>query len=221
MLEIERDGRIAIVALDRAERKNALSIELRDQLADALDTLSGEEAIRVVVITGRGDTFSVGFDMQEFGAAMDDPEVARRIWDSSDRFHRTVLECPTPTIAAVNGPAIAGGFDLAVMCDLRIASTAARFEHPEVTFGDVVYGPLHDLIGGAAARELALTGRRVDAVEALALGLVVAVVEPNDLIDRARAIAASIAAAPRHLSRRTKAKIIRRAAIHPGATLDL
>ena len=65
-----------------------------------------------------------------------------------------------PLVAAVNGPAIAGGFDLAVMCDLRLASATARFAHPERSFGDVVYGPLHDLVGGAVARELTLAGAR-------------------------------------------------------------
>ena len=69
-------------------------------------------------------------------------------------------------VAAVNGPALAGGFDLAVLCDLRIASSSARFGHPERSFGDVVYGPLHDLVRGAVARDLCLTGRTVAASEA-------------------------------------------------------
>ena len=76
-----------------------------------------------------------------------------------------MLRFPLPTVAAVNGPALAGGFDLAVLCDLRVAATTARFAHPERTFGDVVYGPLHDLVGGAVARELCFTGRVVDATD--------------------------------------------------------
>src|SRR6185295_14521457 len=84
--------------------------------------------------------------------------------------------------AAVNGPALAGGFDLAVMCDLRVAADTARFAHPEITFGDVVYGPLHDLVGGAVARELCFTGRVVEAEEAKALGLVSAVVPRAELL---------------------------------------
>ena len=85
---------------------------------------------------------------------------------------------PLPLVAAINGPAIAGGFDLAVMCDLRVAATTARFAHPERSFGDVVYGPLHDLVGGAVARDLALGGRELSAEEALRVNLVSAVVAP-------------------------------------------
>ena len=176
MLDIETADGVATVTLNRPAARNALSIELRDRIGDALDDLSAREDVRAIVITGTGDVFSAGFDLREFAAARDDRELERRIWDSSDRFHRTVLHCPTPTVAAVNGPAIAGGFDLAVMCDLRVAVERAWFEHPEISFGDVVYGPLRELVGGAVARELALTGRRVSAAEALELRLVSKVV---------------------------------------------
>ena len=74
------------------------------------------------MLTGEGDVFSAGFDLKEFESAIDDPTFGERLWASSDRYHRTVLNFPLPIVAAVNGPAIAGGFDLAVMCDLRIAS---------------------------------------------------------------------------------------------------
>jgi enoyl-CoA hydratase len=125
-------------------------------------------------------------------------------------------------IAAVNGPALAGGFDLAVLCDLRIASSSARFSHPERSFGDVVYGPLHDLVGGAVARDLCLTGRTVDANEAHQLGLVSRLVAPTELMAVAREVATDIAAFPRELSLRTKAKIIARMSIDPiTKTLDL
>ena len=126
-----------------------------------------------------------------------------------------------PTIAAVNGPALAGGFDLAILCDLRIAATTASFAHPEIAFGDVVYGPLHELVGGAVARELALTGRSVGAAEALALRLVSAVVPPDELHAEVERWTAQILQAPRELLVRTKQKIIRRSGAHPAATLDL
>ena len=114
------------------------------------------------MITGAGPVFSAGFDLSEFDRAAGDEAFGRELWASSDRYHETVLRFPLPTIAAVNGPALAGGFDLAILCDLRIASTTARFAHPERTFGDVVYGPLHDLVGGAVARELTIGGRELD-----------------------------------------------------------
>ena len=119
------------------------------------------------MITGAGPVFSAGFDLSEFDRAADDDAFGRELWASSDRYHETVLHFPLPTVAAVNGPALAGGFDLAVLCDLRIASSTARFAHPERTFGDVVYGPLHDLVGGAVARELTIGGRELTADEAL------------------------------------------------------
>src|SRR5207237_5981718 len=119
-----------------------------------------------------------GFDLKEF-ERLDEPDFADRLWASSDRFHRTVLEFPLPTVAAVNGPALAGGLDLAVMCDVRVAAETARFAHPELSFGDVVYSPLHDLVGASVARDLCLTGRIVDAAEAWQLHLVSMVVPPE------------------------------------------
>lgn len=214
------DG-IATLTLDRPERKNALSIELRDRLADVLDALAADEAVRVVVLTGEGDVFSAGFDLKEFEQAADDAQFGERLWASSDRYHRTVLEFPLPIVAAVNGPAIAGGFDLAVMCDIRVAARTARFSHPEVTFGDVVYSPLHDLVGAAVARDLCFTGRSVDASEALSLHLVSRVVPAERLAEVAGEVAAQIGRVPRQLLVRTKAKALRRARIVAGGTLDL
>lgn len=213
------DG-VAIVTLDRAEKKNALSIQVRDQLSGALDGLAADDAARVVMITGAGDTFCAGFDLKEFDR-LDDEAFAKRLWASADRYHRTVLEFPLPTIAAVNGPALAGGFDLAVMCDLRVASATARFAHPEVLFSQVVYAPLRDLVGGAVARELCFTGRTVDAEEALALRLVSAVVPAGELGAAARRLADGIAKVPRHLLVGTKAKALRRAGFDVGGALDL
>ena len=152
---------------------------------------------------------------------MEDPAFGEQLWASSDRYHRTVFEFPLPIVAAVNGPAIAGGFDLAVMCDIRIAADTATFSHPEVTFGDVVYSPLHDLVGGSVARDLCFTGRKVDAAEALSLRLVSRVVPPADLPAAAAETAAQIARVPRELLQRTKAKVLRRAAISVQGTLDL
>jgi len=214
------EGGVATIVLSRPEKKNALSIALRDEVSDAIDALVRDDAVKVLVITGAGNVFSAGFDLKEF-RELADPAHAKRLWDSSDRFHATLLRCPLPTIAAVNGPALAGGFDLAVLCDLRIASTTAVFAHPEVTFGDVVYGPLHDLVGGAVARELVLTGRSVDAAEALALHLVSAVVAPDDLAAEVARWTEQVTRAPRELLLRTKQKIIRRAGEHPPRTLDL
>ncbi len=212
------DG-VAVLTLNRPDKRNALSTALRDEISDALDALAVDPELRCLVITGAGPVFCAGFDLGEF--QVDDAEFQRALWASSDRYHRTVLEFPLPVIAAVNGPALAGGFDLAVMADIRIASDTAAFAHPEIAFGDVVYGPLHDLVGGAVARDLCFTGRRIDAAEALALGVVSAVVPPDEVLALARERAAMIAAGPREVLLRTKAKVQRRAGVVPGATLDL
>jgi enoyl-CoA hydratase/carnithine racemase len=213
---------IAVLTLHRPDRKNALSIALRDAISDTLDELAGDDEVRVVVIAGEGTAFSAGFDLGEFDRAFEDESFAEILWASSDRYHQRVLQFPLPTIAAVNGPAIGGGFDLAIMCDLRVGSTAARFAHPEYAFADVVYGPLHDLVGGAVARELCMTGRSVDAEEALALRLLSSIVRPDALGDHALELARTIAVAPRANLARTKAKALRHARMDPGqATLDL
>jgi len=214
------DDGVVVLTLNRPDKRNALCIELRDAVSDALDQLAADGDVKVVILTGAGDVFCAGFDLREF-ERMDEPEIGARLWPSSDRFHRTCLDFPLPLIAAVNGPALAGGFDLAVMCDVRIASETAAFAHPEITFSEVVYGPLHDLVGGAVARELCLTGRRVDAAEALALRLVATVVPGDQLLDEARRYAALMTQAPRDVLLRTKAKIVRRAGVTQGATLDL
>jgi enoyl-CoA hydratase len=219
VLTHKRGEGVAVLTLNRPEKKNALSIALRDEMSDALDGLCADDWVKVVVITGAGDSFSAGFDLKEFDR-LDDDAHARRLWASSDRWHRTMVEFPLPTIAAVNGAALAGGFDLAVMCDLRIAAATARFAHPEQAFSDVVYGPLHDLVGGAVARDLCLTGRSLDAREALDLRLVSKVVPPADLEGAAMAFASQISRAPREILVRTKAKAMRRAAV-TGQTLDL
>jgi len=217
LLRSAPDDGVVTLTLNRPDKKNALSIALRDEVSDALDAVAGDDAVKTVVITGAGDVFSSGFDLREF----QQPDLSERLWASSDRFHATVLRFPLPIVAAVNGPAIAGGFDLAVMSDLRIAADTARFSHPEIEFGDVVYGPLHDVVGGGVARELCFTGRVVEAQEAKGLGLVSSVVRADGLGAEVARFTAMIARAPRDVILRTKAKATRRARVVEANTLDL
>jgi enoyl-CoA hydratase len=220
LLKSPADNSVVTLTLNRPEKRNALSIALRDEISDALVGLAADEAVKAVIVTGAGDVFCAGFDLGEF-QRMDQPEIGERLWPSSDRYHRTCLDFPLPLIAAVNGPALAGGFDLAVMCDIRVAAEEAAFSHPEMSFGDVVYGPLHDLVGGAVARELCLTGRRIDAREALAMHVVASVVPRDDLATEAMRYGSMVTQAPRDVLLRTKAKVKRRANVVQGATLDL
>jgi len=219
ILEGPADG-VATITLNRPEKKNALSIALRDEISDALRALAEDPSLKCLVLTGSGDVFCAGFDLKEFERVRE-PGFGDKLWASSDRYHRACLAFPLPIIAAVNGPALAGGFDLAVMCDIRIASDRARFGHPEISFGDVVYGPLHDLVGAAVARDLCFTGRIIDASEALTLRLVSRIVPPDCLLDEARQAAAQVARAPRDVLLRTKAKASRRAGVLQDRTLDL
>jgi enoyl-CoA hydratase len=222
VLLVERCDGYATLTLNRPDKRNALSVQLRDAISDALDALLAEEEIRCVVITGAGTVFSAGFDLSEFTRAADDEAFGRELWASSDRFHDTVLRFPLPTIASINGPALAGGFDLAILCDLRIASANARFAHPERTFSEVVYGPLHDLVGGAVARDLTIGGRELDAQAALELHVVNEVVVADELGVATVNMAERVCAAPRDVLMRTKAKALRRAGFHAESpTLDL
>lgn len=220
LIERPRDA-IALVTLNRPAKKNALSIALRDELTGKLNHFAADETVKVVVLTGAGGAFSAGFDLDEFSRAVEEPNLYDRIWQSGDSFHKALLQFPLPLVAAVNGNALGGGMDMAVLCDIRVASTTARFGHPEARFGDVVYAPLHDLIGGAAARELCLTGRIIDAHMAHSFGLVSAITEPTDLIHNALDIADEIALTPRELLLRTKGKIISRASIPFTTTLEM
>jgi enoyl-CoA hydratase/carnithine racemase len=220
-LLIDRQPGWVRLTLNRPEKRNALSIELRDAVSDALDDLATDPEVKGVGVTGAGDTFSGGWDLDEFERAGREPALNDRIWRSGDRFHHTLLTFPLPLVAAVNGRALGGAFDLAVCCDVRIATTSARFGHPEFAWADVLYSPLEAIVGGAVARDLLLTGRELDAASALRIGLVSEVTEPDDLRAAVDATMSRVAAAPRDALMRTKAKALRRAAIEMLPSLEL
>lgn len=140
-------GGVATLTLNRPEKKNALSIALRDEVSDAIDSLAADASVKAIVLTGAGEVFSAGFDLKEF-RELSDPDHARRLWDSSDRFHHTILDCPLPTIAAVNGPAPAGGFDRI----RKSRSTGHNVAVVESDGGQVLHAT-PDAIGGASDGE--------------------------------------------------------------------
>ncbi len=215
------DNEVVTITLNRPEKKNALSAALRDEISDTLNKLSGKSNVKTVVITGAGDVFSAGFDLKEFQKGMKDKDFNGMLWSSSDRFHHSILFFPLPIIAAVNGPAIAGGFDLASMCDIRVCTENAVFSHPEISFSEVMYSPLHELLGGALARDLCLTGREVTAQEAKQINLVTSVVPQSSLEEEVKRITAQINRASRDLLLTTKSKILQRANITGRLTLEL
>ena len=204
LLQCERREKLAVVTLNRPDRRNALSIALRNEIDQCLQELEADDTVSAVVITGAGPVFCAGFDTTEFA-----PDKLRAVEESSGRYHRRLAQFGKPLVAAVNGPAMGGGLDLAVLCDIRVASEGATFAHPEIKFGaPVLFGPLREIIGGGPARELCLTGRRIDAQEALRMGLVSKVVPAERLLEESLALAATIAEAPLAALKATKRMII-------------
>ncbi|MEN8376220.1 MAG: enoyl-CoA hydratase/isomerase family protein [Gemmatimonadota bacterium] len=190
---LEETAGSALLTLNRPQKRNALSRALRDEIVRRLDELGKNDAIRVVVLTGAGPAFCAGFDRTEL---LGGDEMAEVFADATE-YHRRVYTFAKPLIAAANGPALGGGCDLAAMCDFRLAASTAVFGQPQVRFGaPVAYDLMRAILGTGTAREMCLTGRRYDAREALAIGLVNRVVEPAELLETAKALAGEIAALP-------------------------
>lgn len=192
-IKCDVQGGIGTIFLNRPERRNAISIEMRREISTCLKDWRESETVGAVILTGNGEAFSAGFDLGEFKQ----PTLYNEIYETSARYHRDIWYFPKPTIAAVNGPALAGGFDLAKLCDIRLCSKTALFGHPEIKFGiPPLLTPLRWIIGEGLARDLCLTGRRIDAAEAHRAGLVSEVTDGNKLLERAREMAAAILEAP-------------------------
>src|SRR3990170_2579162 len=209
MLLTERRDKVALVTLNRADKRNALSIALRDEIDQCLQELETDDAVSAVVITGAGPVFCAGFDRNEFFVL--EPAHLEALMESTDRFPLRLINFPKPMVAAINGSAMGGGLDLAVLCDVRVAAENATFAHPEIKFGaPTLYGPLAETIGGGLARDLCLTGRRIDAQEALRIGLVSGVVPLDRLLDEAMAVATAITEAPLVALKTVKGMIIDR-----------
>ena len=193
-LIVKLDGEVGRLYLNRPEQRNALTPELVDAMLEALTELEGEEELRCVVITGLGKAFCAGFDVLRIpsAAGSEAREAARMVETLGLRVRRLRV----PVLAMVNGPASGAGCDLAVSCDLRIASTAARFAMPPARLG-VLYdiGGMRRLVqtvGVAAARELLITGELIEADRALELGLVNRVVAPDRLEDTVKHLVKTI-----------------------------
>jgi len=189
VLRVEKSGGIATVTLDRPQALNALSRELRDAVASAFDALQVDGETRVVILTGAGRAFSAGIDLKELGSGasmVDSGATEVSMIASLQRFEG-------PIIAAVNGHAITGGFELALAADVLIASTQAVFADTHARVGIVpgwgLSQKLPRLIGIGRAKELSFTGNFIDAVQAERWGLVNRVVEPDELLPTCHAIA--------------------------------
>ncbi|HEU4371498.1 MAG TPA: enoyl-CoA hydratase-related protein [Methylomirabilota bacterium] len=202
LLHEVKDG-IATLTLNRPDRLNALGGTLRDDLHDAITRSAADPEVRVMVITGAGKGFCAGGDVKAMNEAKEgkrERPLLEKIAPGRDRTLLAMRDAPQPIIAAVNGAAAGAGMNLALGCDIRIASTAAKFSqafvkrglHPD--WGGTYFLPR--VVGMAKAAELIFTGGVIDAAEALRLGIVSQVVAPEELMPAVHALARAIAAGP-------------------------
>ena len=188
---VARDGRIAWVTLNRPDRRNAISRAMRQSLQEVFHTLEDDDGIHVVVLTGAGSAFCAGVDLQEAsgGDAHGHALTAKPVAYALERFTK-------PVIAAINGPAVGGGLELALAADLRVASTDARFALPEVKIGSLPGSGgtqrLSRAVAPAIANKMVFTGEPIDAHEALRCGLISDLVAPDELIPVAEKLARQI-----------------------------
>ena len=206
LLSLERQEDVAVVTLQRPEKRNALSIELRIELTDAFAALGEDDGVGCVMLTGAGPAFCSGMDVTQFGG---DRANRERLVETSISCFRAIANCPKPVVAAVNGPALAGGFAIALLCDLRLASETASFGFPELPRGiPPSYASARAALPASVAAELTLTGRLLDAAGAERAGIVNAVHPAEQLIPRSLELAGRIAAGPRGALAATKRRIL-------------
>ena len=211
LLLVERDGPVAIITMNRPKQLNALSIALRTEMVRTIRELGKASDVRAVIITGSGRAFSAGVDLKEAGQS-GFVLGAGKFSDGGDLdLARAFAACPWPIIGAINGFAITGGFEVALMCDVLVASTEAKFADTHGRVGLMpVWGlsqNLPRLIGVARAKELSLTGNFLDAPTAERWGLVNRVVAPEELLPTAKRLAHEMAQVDGALLKRIKSVI--------------
>jgi enoyl-CoA hydratase len=205
LIETTVEGRVGILRLNDPTRRNALSLDLNEELIEAIAAFENSPDIGAVVVTGSGSAFCAGADLSQLGASKE--EGLRKIYAG----FLAVANCNLPTLAAVNGAAVGAGMNLALACDLRIGSTQARFD---TRFADLGLHPggghtwmMNRIVGNAATHALVTFGQPLDAKAARECGLLWEVCNPEELHERAVAIADRAASAPRELAQRIKATI--------------
>jgi len=196
-LSSETDGAISTITIDRPKALNALNADTLNELEQAIDRAAGDDAVRVVILTGAGDkAFVAGADISELATL--DPDGAAQVARRGQHLFRKIERLGKPVIAAINGFALGGGCELALSCSLRVASESARLGLPEVKLGVIPgYGGtqrLPRLVGRGVALELITTGEFVKADRALAIGLVNHVVAAEELLPFCRALAEKMVA---------------------------
>jgi len=196
LVEVSVDGRVALCRLNRPEARNALSPELMEELAGVVEGFDADPEVRCVVIAGSDEAFASGADIR----ALRERSFQESLVHPSAGFWRRIAACRTPLIAAVSGYALGGGCELALVCDMIVASQTAVFGQPEITLGIIPGGGgtqrLARVVGKQKAMELVLTGRRFDAEEGRRIGIVNQVCGKREWLDRALELAAVVAERP-------------------------
>ena len=222
-IQLVYEGKVAIITLNRPEKRNAISFELIDDLLRALDEVTKSDALALIV-TGAGKAFCSGMDLDNLKALLGrTPEQNLLDSETMVRLFRSLYEFPKVTIAAVNGPAIAGGTGLALLCDFTLAVPDAKFGYTEVRIGFVpaiVSTFLLRQVGEKQARDLLLTGRIFGADEAARLGLVNEIVPADNLMDRARELTSLLMENSASSLRATKQLLTDHARVELNAHID-
>jgi len=197
------EDRVATVSLHRPDKGNALAPGVLEEIERMFDELAARADVNVIVLTGGERYFSAGFDLNEIRKL---EKVSNEAYTALfHRAYRAILFCEQPVIAAVGGPAIAGGFDLTMMCDVRYASTRAKFGQREIALSlTPIMDPLWRIIGLGRAKEVALTGRIYDAQEAERMGYVSRVFPEGELLSSVASIAREMAGYDRSCLAETK-----------------
>ena len=202
-IEVDREGAVAKITLNRPDKLNALTQVMSDELVDSFTAAREDPAVRAVLLTGAGRGFCAGQDLSEFGASLKSgqpPNIKEHLEHAYHKLIPIMVEIPKPVVCAVNGVAAGAGVSLAVACDVRIASEAARFTQAFVKIGLVPDSGgtwlLPRVVGYAKALELSISGDMVDADAALTMGLVSRIVAPDALEKESLDYAAALAALP-------------------------
>ena len=192
VIETSRSSRVATIAIDRPKALNALNGSIIREITDQIEALSANDGVGAIVITGAGDkAFVAGADINQFVTAT--PAAAEQLALLTKRMHDALRDCDKPVLAAVNGLCLGAGFELALACDVRIASSAAKFGLPEIKLGIMPGGGgtvrLSRLAGASVASALAFTGETITAERAFGLGILHSVHEPDALREASHSIA--------------------------------
>jgi enoyl-CoA hydratase/carnithine racemase len=208
VVETSLDGGVALLRLNRPEVRNALSPEVMDRLASELERMDPDPEVRCVVIAGSEEVFAAGADIK----AMSERSFAEALHHPAAEFWKRLAKIKTPMVAAVSGYALGGGCELALSCDMIVASETARFGQPEITLGIIPGGGgtqrLARVLGKQRAMELVLTGRLFDAEMALEMGLINKVAKKKQWLEGAMALAQTVAERPPIAARLAKQAVL-------------